>query len=454
MLLVRVDEFLSTIGTFFSDPRADDGMIPSSPTHRRWLLWGILAVTFLLVNIYRLSTAVIAEPLMAAFQTTGAQLGTLHATFFFMYAVMQIPAGILVDRIGPRYMATAGAATMNVGAIWFALASGYGSALGARLLIGFGGSAIFVSVLRFCANWYRTDEFGTMNGLSFGVGGLGGILATTPFAVLVEAVGWQQSFLALATIGLGIAVVTFLFVRDSPTRAGLPPIEGVPERSRLTLSEARTFLTIVINDRSTWVVSLLLFCTSGVNLTLFGLWGIPYVVQVHDTSVTVASTFTLLGGVGMVLGPPTFGWLSDHTDYRIEFIVAGGIIYTGILTLIAIIGDPPLVVVAAVFFLTGVLFGTFVLTYPLIRERNATQASGISLGTINGAGFFGAAAFPTLIGWALDAYWTGELVGGVRVYTVTGYRVAFTIASIAGLVAIICAIWLHRRDHRGTLRLG
>ena len=427
----------------------------SSPRDRRWLLWGILAGTFLLVNIYRLSTPVLAEDLMAAFETTGAQLGTLHATFFLVYALMQIPTGVLVDRVGPRLTATAGAAVMNLGAIWFALAGGYGGAvggyggaLGGRFLIGLGGSVIFVSILRFAASWYRADEFGTMNGLSFAIAGVGGILATTPFAVMVEAMGWQESLLVLAVVGLVFAVGTFLVVRDSPERAGFEPIEGVPEQARLSFSEVRRFLGGVLRDPWTWVVSLLLFCTGGVNLTLFGLWGIPYVIQVYDVSLTVASVFTLLGGVGAVVGPPAIGRLSDRTGRRTEFVVAASLAFTATLAVLAIAGDPPLVVVGLAFFLTGVLLGAFVLTYPLVKERNPDRASGISLGTINGASFFGAAAFPTIMGWALDEYWTGELVGGVRVYSVTGYRIAFAIAAVAGVVAVACALWLHWREHR------
>lgn len=419
----------------------------SSPYRRRWLLWGTLAATFLLVSIYRLSTAVIADALMAAFQTTGAELGTLHAVFFFVYAVMQIPTGILVDRIGPRRTATVGATTMHIGALWFALAGAYGSALGGRFLIGVGGSVIFVSMLRFSANWYRADEFGTMSGLCFAVGGAGGILATTPFAVLVEALGWRTAFLGLASVGLVLALGVFVFVRDSPKRAGLPEITGVPEHPRLTIVEVQTFVVEVLRDRSTWIVSLLLFCTNGVNLTLFGLWGIPYVVQVYDKSVTAASVFTLLGGVGVVVGPPVIGRLSDRTGRRTEFIVIGGVVYAGVLGIIAVVGNPPLGVVAGVFFLAGVLFGTFVLTYPIIKDRNPSRASGISLGTINGAGFFGGASFPTIMGWVLDAYWTGELVGGARVYTLTGYRVAFGLAAGAGVIALGCAVWLHATGH-------
>lgn len=414
------------------------------------MLWAILATSFLLVNVYRLSTAVISGQLMDAFGTTGAQLGTLHAAFFAVYAAMQIPTGILVDRIGPRRTATAGAGTMNVGAIGFALADAYAGALAGRFLIGLGGSVVFVSLLRFCANWYRSDEFGRMNGLCFAVGGVGGILATTPFAVAVDAAGWRTTMLALGSVGLVAAVATFAFVRDSAERAGLPPIEDAPDRPRLSIAEVRTFTRRILADRWTWIVAVLLYCTGGVNLTLVGLWGIPYVVQMYGTSVTAASTITLLGGIGIVVGPPAFGYLSDLVGRETEFIVAGSVVYTAALGLVAATGDPPLPVVGGVFFLTGALFGSFALTYPMIQARYDDRASGIALGTINGASFFGAASFPTLMGWALDTYWTGERLDGVRVYTEAGYRVAFAVGTAAGFVAVCCALWLHWRDSVGT----
>ncbi|ELY57494.1 MFS transporter [Natronolimnohabitans innermongolicus] len=419
----------------------------TNPYYRRWLLWGILAASFLLVSIYRLSTAVIAGQLMDAFEITGAELGLLHAAFFVIYSLMQIPVGILVDRIGARRTAAVGAVVMNVGAVWFALAGGYGGALAGRFLIGLGGSVIFVAMLRFCANWYRTDEFATMNGLCFAVGGVGGIIATTPFAVAVDVAGWRTAVLGLGAAGLVVAAATFVFVRDSAERAGLPAIDGVPEQSMLTIPEVRQFTARIVTDRMTWVVSLLLYCTGGVNLTLVGLWGIPYVVQTYDVSVTTASTITLCGGVGLVVGPPAVGRLSDRLERDTEFIVAGTAIYTVALGFLAVAGDPPLVTVGAVFFLTGALFGTFALTYPLVQTRYDERASGIAIGAINGASFFGAATFPTLMGWALDAYWTGEFIDGARVYTETGYRIAFVIGTVAGFVALCCAVWIHVTDH-------
>ncbi|SEH18149.1 Sugar phosphate permease [Natronorubrum sediminis] len=423
----------------------------SSPYHRRWILWGLLATTFILVNIYRLSTAVISSDLVVALQTTGTQLGTLHAAFFFVYAAMQLPAGILVDRIGPRRTATTGAITMNVGVLWFALTTDYGSALGARLLIGLGGSVIFVSMLRFCANWYRADEFGTMNGLCFAAGGTGGILATTPFAVLVESTTWRTALLSLATFGLIVSVPLFFLVRDSPEGAGLQPVDGVPEQTHLSFREVWTSLLGVLGDRWTWVAGTMLFCTGGVNLTLFGLWGIPYVVQVYDVSVTFASVFTLMGGLGIVVGPPMFGRVTDNIGHRTVFMIAGGVTYVAIHATIALLGTPPLGFIAVAFFLSGALTGTFVLTFPMIKERHGDQTSGISIGTINGSMFLGAALFPTLMGWALDAYWTGELVDGVRVYTTMGYRIAFAIAAGAGCLVVCCTVWLHLREKKSDL---
>ncbi|WP_336362983.1 MFS transporter [Halalkalicoccus salilacus] len=418
------------------------------PNVRRWLLWGTLAIVFLLVNVYRLSTAVITEQLMAAFALSGAQLGTLHAAFFYVYALMQIPTGILADRVGPRLTATAGAFVMSLGAIWFALAGTYPAAFAARTLIGLGGSVIFVSILKFCANWFRADEFATVTGLSFAISGVGGVLATTPLALVVGTAGWRTTIASLGTVGLAFAGLTFALVRDSPERAGLPPIEGVPERPTPSMGEVREHVSRVLRDRWTWVVSLMLFCITGLNLTLFGLWGIPYVVQTYGVSVAYASVFTLLGSVGVMVGPPAIGWFSDRIGRRTELMIASGTGYTVALAVIAVVGDPPLVVVAIAYFLVGSLMGGFVLSYTMMKERHPPAASGIATGTINGTAFLGAAVLPTVMGWALDAYWTGELVDGARVYTATGYRVAFAIATTCGLVALVCAVWLHRQRRR------
>ena len=415
----------------------------TDPLRRRWLVWTVLAIVFLLVNLYRLSSAVLADRLMAGFNTTGAGLGTLHASFFYIYALMQLPTGILADRAGPRKTATAGAIVFNVGAIGFALAQTYHVAFLSRALIGLGGAVIFISTLRFCANWFRADEFATMNGLTIAIAGLGGIMATTPLALAANAFGWRPTMFGLGVVGLLFAGVVWLLARDSPESAGLEPIEDVETGTTLTLEEVLQNLRAVLAERETWVISLMLFCSTGVLITLLGLWGVPYVVQTQGVSVTTASYYTLLGSFGLLVGPPTFGWVADRFETRTGLIVGGGIVYVAGFGVLTLVPSPHQGIVALIYFTSGATLGAFTLSYAVIKDRHATAASGVSTATVNGAAFLGAAVFPTAMGYALDTYWTGETVAGSRVYTEFGYQVAFGIATAAIVVALCCGLWLH-----------
>ena len=418
----------------------------SDPLKRRWVAWGSLAVVFLLVNVHRLSTAVLSEPLTAAFGTTAVALGTLHASFFYVYAAIQIPSGALADRYGPRYVGSIGAVVLSVGAIGFASSEGYLAAFLSRALVGMGSGVVFVTILRFCANWFRADEFATMTGTTAGVAGLGAILATTPLALVVEAYGWRPTVLGLAAVGFVAAAAVFTLARSSPDDAGLEPIDGVPEQPSVTLAETWSYLRRLAADPDQWLLSAVFFSAMGSLLTLLGLWGVPYLVVVYDLSVTAASYYTLLGAVGMLVGAPSIGRVSDRLGRRFLPMAAGLGLFTVALGVIPLFGRPPLVAVAASYFLSGVLVGSGMLALTVVKERYPAGGSGVATATVNMAGFVGAALFPTLMGVALDAYRTGEVVGGRAVYTEFGYRVAFAILAGALAVAFLCSVWLLLRD--------
>ena len=420
----------------------------SDPLKRRWLAWGALAAVFLLVNLHRLSTAVLSERLTVDFATSAAQLGTLHASFFYIYALIQIPTGILVDRIGPREIGTAGAATLSLGAVGFAFSGSYLPALFSRMLIGAGSGVIFVSILRFAANWFRDDEFATMTGLTGAMAGVGAILATTPLAVTVDALGWRGAVLALGAVGFLVTVAVYVLARSSPEDAGLEPIEGVPEQPSVTLEESGGYLKQLGRDLDAWLLSVIFFCIMGTLLTLLGLWGVPYLVQVYDLPVTTASYYTLLGSIGLLLGAPGFGWLSDRLGRRIAPMVGGLALFTVALGLIPALGRPPLALVAVIYFLVGLLSGAALLSFSVIKERYPPGASGIATATVNTAGFVGAALLPTLMGVALDVYRTGDTVGGTPVYTEFGYRVAFAVIASAAAISLCCSLWLAVRTRR------
>jgi MFS family permease len=417
------------------------------PAKRRWVGWLVLATAFLLVNVYRLSTAVLASDLAATFQTTAAALGSLHAAFFYIYAPLQILAGVLADRVGIRRTAAVGTVVMSTGGLAFAFAPTFGVAFAARTLIGFGASVIFIAALRYIANWFRPDEFATVSGLTVAVAGAGGIIATTPLALLVAETGWRNAVGLISASGVVIAVIVAVIVRDRPAAAGIEAVDGVPEGAATrSLREVLASVRRVLAEREMWLVSILLFCGLGLNLTVLGLWGIPFVVQVYGLSVPDASVYAFAGSVGLLIGPPTMGWLSDRLERRTHIMVVGAALYAlGFATLA--LGQPPLFVVGVVFFTIAFLAGAFSLGYTVIKERHETAASGVATGSVNAIAFTGAAVFPSVMGAVLDAYWTGEEVAGARVYTPEGYRVAFSLALGAAVVALGCAVWLHLRTH-------
>ena len=317
-----------------------------------------------------------------------------------------------------------------------------------RLLVGLGASVVFVATLRFCANWFRPDEFGTMTGVTFTVAVFGGLAATTPLAVAIESLGWRATLLGLGGVGLAAAVGIVAVAHDTPRAAGFRPVEEVPERPEVTATDLKRHTVAALREPETWLLGVMLFFMTGIGITVFGLWGIPYLVQTYDVPVTEASVYLLVGSVGGMIGPTAFGWLSDALGRRTELIVVSAVAFGLTWGVFAASGRVPLLLVGAIFLFSRILRGGIPLAFTVVKERNPEEASGTVIGIVNTMGWTGAAVFPVVLGAALDAFWTGGTVNGTRVYTAFGYRVAFGIALAGGLVAAACAVGLHLRVRR------
>ena len=189
----------------------------------KWVVWGALATAFFIVFFHRYSTAVVADDLTRALSLSGAQLSNLASMYFYAYALMQIPSGILADYMGPRRTCSLGMLLAAVGSLVFALSTGLMMAYLGRLLVGFGVSVIFVSLLKTQAVWFRPHEFATISGLTAMIGNLGGISATFPLAIAVIALGWRNTFGIIALLSLATATLIYLYVRDRPEDIGLNP---------------------------------------------------------------------------------------------------------------------------------------------------------------------------------------------------------------------------------------
>ena len=225
-------------------------------------------------------------------------------------------------------------------------------------------------------------------------------------------------------------------------------VDGGVDPGAVTLADTGGYLKKLATDPDQWLLSIAFFAGMGTILTVIGLWGVPYLVAVYGLDVTTASYYTLLGSVGILVGGPAVGRLSDRIGRRFPPLIAGFGLFVAVLLVIPIVGSPPLLVVAVLYFLIGCCLGVTMLALPIIKERYPTEASGVATAVVNGAGFFGATVLPTLMGFAVDRYRTGDVVAGTAVYTEFGYRVAFGITAGAVGIAFCSTLWLYVRQRR------
>src|SRR5438552_8209562 len=217
----------------------------------RWVMLLVPASLYLFSWVHRVAPAVVAADLMRAFSITAAALGNLAAIYPYVFAAMALVAGSLADTLGPRRTIALGGATMGLGAALFGLAPTFGVAFAARLLVGLGASVMLIAWLSLAAAWFRPDEFATISGWTQTAGNVGALLAASPLALLVEAVGWRLTFVAIGGVTLGLAAIAAGLIRDRPEAMGLPPVNPAPVVRAPTLREVVRAVPQVIRNART-----------------------------------------------------------------------------------------------------------------------------------------------------------------------------------------------------------
>lgn len=421
---------------------------------RRWLVWGVLALSFLIVFFHRIALAVVADRLMAEFNITASALGNLGAMYFYVYTIMQIPSGLLADTLGPRLTASAGTLVAGVGSVVFGLAPSFAAALFGRFLVGLGVSVVFISLLKVQTEWFRAREFATITGLTSTVGNSGNALAATPLAFLVAAVGWRLSFVAIGILGVLVAVGCWLFVRNRPEELGLPSIREIeaweegakntvhrrPPTGRVPLGQA---LAYIMRSRYTLPLFVGAFGLNGSLMALSAMWGVPYLMQVYGLNRAQASLYTLGTAFGVMLAGPLSGLISDGLRRRREPLLSfAALTLLAWIALVAWPGRLPLPLLRLLFFFLGLGAGGYLLVMCLAKEVSPHAIAGVATGTINTGSFLGAAVLQPLVGLVLDATWDGRLAAGVRLYSLASYRLGFLFCTLVVALSFIAALRL------------
>jgi len=282
----------------------------------RWFIFTILALAYFFVYFHRLSLSVVANDITRDFNTTASVMGMLGSIYFYCYAAMQLPAGLLSDSIGPRKAVTVFLMAASVGSIVFGLAPNINIAIVGRILVGIGVSMVFIPTMKILSQWFRVTEFAMMAGILNAVGGAGVMAATWLLAAMTARFGWRLSFNFIGGCTFLIVALVWLIVRDRPADKGwLSPMEidnqggeAPPKPAAIGLLEGALS---VVRERYFWPVAIWFFFDCGIFFGFGGLWGGPYLMHVYGLTRAQAGAILSMIAWGMIVGSPFLGYLSD-----------------------------------------------------------------------------------------------------------------------------------------------
>ena len=420
------------------------------PRLSRWVCFGVMCLAFLLVMVGRFGPTVIAADLTRDFALEPAQLGVVAAVYLGAYAAMQIPAGALADSLGPRRAVAVLLALAMVGTFAFATSPTYPAAIASRVVMGVGTGVVFVCALKVLGQWFRANEFATLNGILLMVGNIGALLAAGPLALMVGAIGWRWSFGLLAAMTGLVAALVALLVRDSPEEMGSRSrAEGSVGREVVAPPAASGVrkMELFLANRKLWLMAVYAFMLGGVALALQGLWAVPYLMDVYALPRQVASNMLTMWPVGMIVGCPLVGYLSDKVLKTRQPIVLCGVALFSlpILVLVVAIADLPTGLFYGLFFFCGLTYSTMQVSFALLNDVLPRHIVGTAAGVYNLWFFVGGAAFQQIAGIVLNAF---PILDGHA--SASGYRSVFLLFLVGIWVAAL-AILVTRKKVVGRL---
>ncbi len=413
---------------------------PSPATGRSWAVWGVAVAAYAVAVFHRTSLAVAAEDATTRFGVNASVLSLFAVVQLLTYAGMQIPVGVLVDRFGPRLMIAGGATVMASGQVALALVDTPLGVIGARILVGGGDAMTFISVLRLVPAWFPTRQVPLVTQLTGLLGQVGQIGSTIPLVALLHGVGWRWSYLGAGAMGVLVAVLVLVAVRDRPP--------GAPERGpHVSWRQAVRDLGSSFSQPGTRLGMWSHFATQFSGMVFALLWGYPFMTLGLGYSARQAGWLMTLMVLAATIIGPVLGALTARYPLRRSNLIFGVLILTIVVWTAVLLwpGAAPLPMIV-VLVLTLAAYGpASAVGFDFARTFNPGTRLGAATGIVNMGGFTASLVTIFVIGVVLDLRApTGD-------YTVTDFKVAFCFQYVVWAFGLL-SLRRTRRLARAELR--
>ncbi len=425
--------------------RKKQTLLNSFAMHRvGWFIFLLAALFYIYEYVLRVLPGFMTAELMSAHHISASTLGNLVAFYYYIYAPMQIPVGILMDRYGPRRLLTLATLSCSLGSFLFVYSNSILIAEIGRFLTGFGSAFAFVGALKVAVIWVPKEKFGFVSGLATTLGTVAAVFSDWVLPHLLHSLGWKEVSYWLTFIGVLLAIILFLWVKD-----GVSEKKTIVKHKKSLKKDSLHFralfkqLLAISKNPQIWLNGLIA-CFLYIPTSAFAeLWGIPYLETVKHLSSAQASKVISMIFVGWAIGGPMIGAISDKFRSRRRPICIGmlcaAIILSGTLFYLPSLSPKT---ISFCFFAFGLFSSCQVLTFAISRELSPVTASGTAVALNNMCVMLGGAALQPLIGLLLDRNWTGHLVNGLHIYSVHNYQQSLSILPICLFLGVLCTLFL------------
>lgn len=405
---------------------------------RAWAVWAVGLSAYVVAVLDRTSLGVAGLDAQQRFGIGASALASFAVLQLLVYAGLQVPVGVLLDRFGSLRLVVGGALIMAAGQLLMAFSDGLGGAIVARVLVGAGDAMTFISVLRLVPQWFPTKRVPVVTQLTGIIGQFGQILSAVPLAALLAGPGWSTAFLGAAGTGIFIAVVALVALHDSPDR-------------RISSGEAITARQLGADLVTAWQhpgtrLGLWTHFSTQFPGTVFALiWGYPFLLAGEGLSRGTASTLLTMYVVVGMIGGPLFGIVVQRHPLRRSWVVlsvvAANALGWGIV--LAWPGRAPLGVLALLMIALGLGGPGSMIGFEFARTFNPPNRLGTATGIVNVGGFVASLITILLVGLILDAR-----TGGSADYDIADFKVALSVQYVLMAIGVLGILRTRRLARR------
>lgn len=402
-----------------------------------WIICVSAALFFFYLVLQLAVFNTIGASLMSDFGISSNMLGQLSATYLYTCSIFFLPAGLLFDRFSTKKLLIISGIICVIGTAMIALAHTIFLAFLGRILVGISNPFSFLGPMRLANKWFSKDKKAFVIGLMVTIGMSGGIVAQSPFAILMNFVGgWRPAMMINAIFGLVLIAIMIIFIKDKPNK--VINLENDNENKNLHFVKG---LKLAASKKQNW------FCgiyTGLMNLplpVLGALWGNLYLVQTKSYSTIAAGNLLSFIFIGLIFGPPIIGKLSDKLASRkIPMIFSAMGIFLSIIFIVYT--HFHFVGLAILLFLLGFFSGAQAMSYPVVIESNPAAIESTSLGLISVLVNAIGAGAQVLFGWLMDLNWNHLIQKGAPFYSITDFNIALSILPLGFIICIAIALML------------